>query len=234
MPQSLDFPKEPELRNLPWGSVVAGFSAAVKEFVRGLRDLRLVLAKVSLGRVDESPFEAGAVERLKQLAPKRRAGPTSTRADLELALRELDTHELGDLVLDVEERLELAISFRADDFGEAEDVLSLEHDGVGSAISLEVIASGDDDSDGDGYTHEDSDGDDCNDRNAYVHPGAEEIWYDGIDQDCDDGSDFDADLDGYDRSIYGGTDCDDTDASVYPGAKDPPEDGVDQDCDGED
>ncbi len=137
-------------------------------------------------------------------------------------------------VLDVEERLELAISFHADDFGEAEDVLNLKHDGVGSAIALEVIAVGDEDSDGDGYTHEDSGGDDCNDRNAYVHPGAEEIWYDGIDQDCDDASDFDADLDGYDRSIYGGTDCDDTDASVFPGAKDVPEDGVDQDCDGED
>jgi len=136
-------------------------------------------------------------------------------------------------VLDVDERLDLVITFHAVDFGEYGDLLYLEHDGVGGTVALEVVASGDDDSDDDGYTHEDSGGDDCNDRNAYVHPGAEEIWYDGIDQDCDDGSDFDADLDGYDRSIYGGTDCDDTDASVHPGAKDVPEDGVDQDCDGE-
>jgi hypothetical protein len=47
------------------------------------------------------------------------------------------------------------------------------------------------DEDGDGVTLEDGD---CDDSDATVYPGAEEIWDDGIDQDCD-GEDTDAHLD---------------------------------------
>ena len=57
---------------------------------------------------------------------------------------------------------------------------------------------------------------DCDDGDANAHPGATEIWYDGIDGDCDGANDFDADADGYDSDLYGGEDCDDFDASVYP------------------
>jgi len=75
---------------------------------------------------------------------------------------------------------------------------------------------------------------DCDDDDPAVYPGAEEIWYDGVDQDCDTQSDYDQDGDGYDSAADGdGTDCDDdplTGGEVYPGA---PEicDGVDNDCD---
>ncbi len=72
---------------------------------------------------------------------------------------------------------------------------------------------------------------DCNDRSATLYPGAAEIPYDGIDQDCD-GSDLtDRDGDGYGAVQAGGTDCWDTEAGVYPGAAEVA-DGVDGDCDG--
>ncbi len=106
------------------------------------------------------------------------------------------------------------------------------------------------DADGDGYTNDV----DCDDSDAAIHPGADEIC-DGIDNDCDATIDQDAvdattwyadgDGDGWGYQAealvaceapsgyvedYG--DCDDDDPTSYPDA---PErcDGVDNDCDGE-
>ncbi len=81
-----------------------------------------------------------------------------------------------------------------------------------------------DDRDGDGYTADDGD---CDDADYDVHPGLEEVWYDGIDQDCD-GNDTDQDLDGY----AVGDDCNDVVATVNPDAAEIC-DEVDNDCDGE-
>jgi hypothetical protein len=82
------------------------------------------------------------------------------------------------------------------------------------------------DMDGVGYPE------DCDDDDAAVFPGAVEVWYDGVDQDCDGASDYDADRDGADATAYGGDDCDDTSAEVFPGADEVLGDGIDQDCDG--
>jgi len=82
-------------------------------------------------------------------------------------------------------------------------------------------------------------GADCDDEDATIFPNAEEVPYDGIDQDCNRFDLCDADHDGTpvadcdDRHV-GATDCDDDDPTVHPGADDIPEDGTDQDCDGED
>jgi hypothetical protein len=82
-------------------------------------------------------------------------------------------------------------------------------------------------------------------------PDVAEVWYDGVDQNCDGKSDFDKDLDGVDAVEHGGTDCwDDPDlippefealngfaqlsaSQVLPGADDSFYDGVDANCDGQ-
>ncbi|MBN1336393.1 MAG: FG-GAP repeat protein [Deltaproteobacteria bacterium] len=92
---------------------------------------------------------------------------------------------------------------------------------------------------------------DCDDTLASVHPGAEEVVADGVDQDCSGGDACYVDGDG---DSYGSaftvqsedldcgdvgesecsSDCDDTLASVFPGAVEICGDGVDQDCNGAD
>jgi hypothetical protein len=84
------------------------------------------------------------------------------------------------------------------------------------------------DSDADGYEGALCGGDDCDDSAADANPGGTEVWYDGVDGDCDGADDYDADADGYTVDV----DCDDTDAAVYPGADDAWYDGADADCDG--
>ena len=75
---------------------------------------------------------------------------------------------------------------------------------------------------------------DCNDRDASINPGAQEICGDGIDQDCN-GNDLvcpvDPDNDGDGYTVNQG-DCNDQLASVHPYAHDICGDGIDQNCNG--
>lgn len=75
-------------------------------------------------------------------------------------------------------------------------------------------------------------GGDCDDSEDEALPGEVEVWYDGIDQDCD-GNDADQDGDGYDGGDEG-DDCDDLNPDVNPGAEEIWYDEIDQDCDGND
>ena len=103
------------------------------------------------------------------------------------------------------------------------------------------------DIDGDGILASDGD---CNDLDAEIGPNVAEIWYDGVDQNCD-GNDADQDGDGFDSWQVGGPDCWDdpnttlegfdvlstdwtqpTAADVHPDATEVYYDGVDQNCDG--
>ena len=62
---------------------------------------------------------------------------------------------------------------------------------------------------------------DCNDLNKAIYPGAVEIPYDGIDQDCSGGDLVDIDKDGYTAQVVGGADCNDLDASINPSNPNP-------------
>ncbi|MCB9683044.1 MAG: FG-GAP repeat protein [Alphaproteobacteria bacterium] len=72
--------------------------------------------------------------------------------------------------------------------------------------------------------------DDCDDAVGTIHPGAVDVPYDGLDQDCSGADVTDVDGDGYPGGAHG-TDCDDTRAVVHPGAVEVCGDGIDQDCD---
>jgi len=122
----------------------------------------------------------------------------------------------------------LTIVFEPQEQSEESGTLALESEGgttLGVSVSGTAIPWVDDD--GDGFSSDRVGGDDCNDADPDINPDAEEIWYDGVDQDCDGASDFDQDGDGVDTP----EDCDDTDATVLPGAAEG-EDGLDNDCDG--
>ncbi|MFT7519035.1 MAG: hypothetical protein ACI9MC_001171, partial [Kiritimatiellia bacterium] len=80
-----------------------------------------------------------------------------------------------------------------------------------------------------GYVADDTD---CDDTDSKIYPGATEIAYDGIDQDCDGEDLCDVDEDGYDHPLCAGADCDDDVATINPAADEVWYDGVDQDCDG--
>jgi subtilisin family serine protease len=97
----------------------------------------------------------------------------------------------------------------------------LDTDCSGAPMTTEI------DSDGDGYMVCQ---DDCNDQEAGINPGAEEIPFDHVDQDCDGADSLDGDGDGYDGD--GGEDCDDQDPEVNPGAEEDCRDGKDTNCDG--
>ena len=82
------------------------------------------------------------------------------------------------------------------------------------------------DQDSDGYDNLN----DCDDQDSTINPNAEEVIYNGIDDDCNSETlDDDLDEDGFDMV----NDCDDQNASINPGANEIYYNGIDDDCNSE-
>ena len=97
----------------------------------------------------------------------------------------------------------------------------------GLAIRFSTCLAGSADGDGDGF----EECHDCDDTDAAVYPGAEDICDDGIDSDCrGDLGETEVDDDGDGFSECGG-DCDDEAATTFPGAMEACN-GIDDNCDG--
>ncbi len=111
-----------------------------------------------------------------------------------------------------------ALSGSADPDGSAPDI------GAFGGPNAWVLPDGDED----GYVY----GRDCDDTDPNVFETADDVWYDGLDTDCQEDNDYDQDRDGYAAAEFGGLDCDDTDAARSPGAEEDSGDRLDADCDG--
>ena len=152
--------------------------------------------------------------------------------------------------------LDGTVAFSLEDVELGEYVLELEvTDSVGDTATVQVeFVVVEADADGDGYVTELLGGDDCDDGDEAVNPGADEIC-NGIDDDCDGDADSDAidmqtiytdsDGDGYgdpdteregcpdeEDAVTVAEDCLDTDETVNPDATEICDDGLDNDCDG--
>lgn len=130
----------------------------------------------------------------------------------------------------------LALKFQPQDYVAHSGSVTIstnDPDEPNSVITLrgDVITDFDDD----GHDIIDAGGDDCDDDNPEIYPGAPDRWYDGIDSDCLGNDDYDQDGDGHQTDgRTSGTDCQDANPDINPDATDVWYDGVDSDCDGSD
>jgi len=152
---------------------------------------------------------------------------------VELSLSGEPSFELGSsqLTIAAGESDQVVVTYTAESYTQATAELELltNIDQLGT-ITVPITATAAADQDQDGVDALEAGGEDCDDSDPEVFPGAREVWYDGVDQDCAGDSDYDQDGDGQERKPEG-TDCDDLDPQVLQGADEIP-DLVDNDCDG--
>lgn len=132
------------------------------------------------------------------------------------------------------------LTFLPNDYGVYSGTMSIiTNDPDQSTLEISLRGSVISDADEDGYDSIEAGGDDCDDEDPDINPGAEDAWYDGQDTNCDGADDYDQDGDGFQTDVWNtdpttGGDCQDANPSIYPGAEDTWYDGIDSDCDGSD
>ncbi len=144
---------------------------------------------------------------------------------------------------------QVTVSVAATDYSEFNADLVFASNDPDGDVSIPLHAIAITDADGDGHDRVESGGDDCYDNPdadlggvaaANIYPGAPEIWYDGVDENCDGASDYDQDGDGWESDAFnpdaaaGGGDCQDSNSEYFPAADDVPYDNRDTNCDGAD
>lgn len=102
---------------------------------------------------------------------------------------------------------------------------------VQSGFTMSTEFTADTDIDNDGVTGTAFGGGDCNDNNAAIKPGATDVPYNGVDEDCSGADRTDVDGDGVPGPT---TDCNDNNPAVKPGAAEINDNGIDENCDGVD
>ena len=129
--------------------------------------------------------------------------------------------------------VQLVVRFAPEELGWVEGELVLVAQGSEDVV-VSLTGRGVDglpvDADGDGYGNAADGGDDCDDTDPAVNPGADELCGNEVDDDCDGTVDLvgDSDGDGWD----GCEDCDDDEPAVSPGGVEVCGDDLDNDCEG--
>ena len=192
---------------------------------------------VDVEAIDFGTTEVGQLKSETVLLENAGTGPVvveSISADLPFSV------SITGLTIQAGATAQVTVYFQPTAYEDASGELEIvsDDDNGGAVVSLtgSVITDGD----GDGHLREEAGGDDCDDDDPDVYPGAPEQYYDGIDADCLGDDDYDQDGDGYQSDVFnddpglGGGDCNDTYADMYPGAPDEVYDGIDSDCAGDD